>query len=423
MKYSKRVVVIILGGGQGTRLYPLTKERAKPAVPFGTKYRIVDIPISNSINSNLNNIYVLTQFNSASLNMHISSTYVFDSFSGGFVEVLAAEQSFKSKTWYEGTADAVRKTLHHFEELPHKPEYFLILSGDQLYSMNFWKFIDNHIEKKADVSIAVTPVDREKACGFGIVNFDKNGRINSFIEKPSLNINIDNIKIPDSIPLDKKLKEKGRELAGSMGIYCFSAKVLYEAMENNSTDFGKEIIPSMIDKFHLQSFLFTGFWEDIGTIKSFYETNLELVKEYPSFYIADPNSPIYSRKLNLPPSKFMKSTLNAVLSGDGSKVENSNIKNSILGVRSIIRSESSLDEVVFMGADFYQDDVKSKIKIGIGKNTHVKGAIIDKNVRIGNDCKIGLNGKIEDGDYGNYHVKDGIIVISKGSIIEDGTII
>jgi len=424
------VVILILGGGKGTRLHPLTKNRSKPAVPIGGKYRIVDVPISNSINSGFNKIYVVTQFNSASLHTHLNSTYRFDSFSDGFVEILAAEQRSDSNTWYEGTADAVRKNLTHF---PSNIDYFIILSGDQLYKMDLRTYLKQHIKNKADVTIAVTPVNRKDAAGFGVVETDEDNNIKAFIEKPDLNKNIDNIKIPKSLHPDKDMQKQGKEFMGSMGIYCFNAKVLYDCLDKdkhskygNKNDFGGDIIPNMIEDYKLQTYIFCGFWEDIGTIRSFYDTSLALISENPVFDFNDTKFRIYSHKNNLSPSKFINSICNNVLASDGCIVKNSKIKNSILGIRSFVDDNSELENVIFMGSDYYDDNLQS-IKLGCNKNSIIKNAIIDKNVSIGNNVKIGLNtpqnGEYNVGQDDYYVVKDGIIIISKDAIIKDNTVI
>lgn len=417
------VLSIILGGGKGTRLYPLTKDRAKPAVPFGAKYRIVDIPISNCIHSDFKQIYILTQFNSASLHMHIAQTYIFDSFSRGFCEILAAEQTFASSSWYEGTADAVRKNFNHFRD--QSPDYYLILSGDQLYRMDLRDFVMKHIESKADISIASTPVTREQAVSFGIIGVDSQGRIVEFMEKPDLSKDISHLKVPAKLHPDPKLLAAGREYLASMGIYVFTAKALQEALNNEAADFGKEIIPQAIGKMKVHTYIFTGFWEDIGTIKSFYDTNLNLAVINPNFNLYDERHPIYTQRRNLPPTKFNYSTLSEVLTGDGCIITNSWVTRSVLGIRSIVENGSNLEGVVCMGADFYEtseDKLKNKRKgipdIGIGRGTRIRGAIIDKNARIGEGCRIGMDDiPRRDGDYGTYFIRDGIIIIPKNGCI------
>lgn len=422
-----KLLTIILGGGKGTRLYPLTKERAKPAVPFGGKYRLVDIPISNSINAGFKNIYVLTQFNSASLHLHLARSYIFDSFSKGFVEILAAEQSFTEAGWYEGTADAVRKNLHHFKN--QKPDYFIILSGDQLYRMDLTEFLRQHIESKAAATIAATPVTRNDATGFGILSVNKKGRIGTFIEKPALDVDISKMKIPGD--LSSAGLSEDREYLGSMGIYLFTADMLYKSLDNNYTDFGHEIIPAIIGENHVQSYIYTGFWEDIGTIRNFYETSINLADVNPSFNFYDEANPIYTHRRDLPASKFNFSSMSKTLAADGCVITNANISRSIVGIRTFIESESNLDGVVCMGADYYETAITRKENrsqgipdLGIGSGSTIKNTIVDRNARIGKQCRIGIDDiSRKDGDYGHYCISDGIIVIPKNSIIPDGTII
>ncbi|MCQ2577335.1 MAG: glucose-1-phosphate adenylyltransferase [Treponema sp.] len=415
-----RVLSIILGGGKGTRLYPLTKERSKPAVSFGGKYRIVDIPLSNCINSGYKKIYLLTQFNSASLHMHITNSYNFDRFSGGFVEILAAEQTLEHSGWYEGTADAVRKNFIHFKT--QNPTHYIILSGDQLYKMNLKAFMDAHIASGADVTIATTAVNRRDASGFGIMKIDSNNRVKEFMEKPNKDLNIDAWKIPaearGSLPKEK-------EYLASMGIYIFNAETMEEVLNNEYTDFGKEILPMAIGKKKINSYIFDDYWEDIGTIRSFYDANIELTDPKPRFNLYDGECPIYTHMRNLPASKINKADIDSCLTSEGCIITNCKLNRSVIGVRSIINDGCELDGVIMMGADFYDMKAKSGVPaIGIGKNCKIAKTIIDKNARIGENCKINVSGKkYEDGDYGTFYVSDGIIVIRKGAIIQDGTVI
>jgi glucose-1-phosphate adenylyltransferase len=418
-----------MGGGKGTRLYPLTKERAKPAVPFGGKYRLVDIPLSNSINAGFVQIYVLTQFNSASLHLHISNTYIFDSFSKGFVEVLAAEQTFEHSGWYEGTADAVRKNFPHFR--PQEPSHYIILSGDQLYRMDLQDFFQRHLDSGADVTVAATPVDREQAVGFGILQTDKKGHVDSFEEKPPLSRNIDHLRIPKELHPHEEQRAAGKEYLASMGIYCFNADAMEKALNNELTDFGKEVIPSLIDSAEVSAYVFTGFWEDIGTIRSFYETNLNLASFKPDFNFYEEHSPIYTHRRDLPASKFNSCTLKEVLAADGSIITDSGITRSIIGVRTIVEAGCELNGVVCMGADFYETEERRRQNreagipdIGIGSNSKVAGAIIDKNARIGENCRIGFDREsYEDGDFPTHYVRDGVIIIPKGAAVPPGTVI
>ena len=390
-KEEPRVLAIILGGGKGTRLYPLTKERSKPAVPFGGKYRIVDIPISNCINSGYKKIYLLTQFNSASLHLHINNSYNFDRFSDGFVEILAAEQTLEHSGWYEGTADAVRKNFGHFRV--QRPTHYIILSGDQLYKMNLKDFMNKHIESGAEITIAAKAVNRRDASGFGIMQVDDANRITAFMEKPAADMNIDAWKIPEKSRGDLPAS---LEYLASMGIYIFN-----------------------------------DYWEDIGTIRSFYEATLDLTNPVPNFNLYEEDKPIYTQMRNLPPSKINNANMTATLASEGCVIEYSRLQKSVIGIRSIINEGCDLNGVVMMGADFYEseddkaENKKKKIPdLGIGKNCKINKAIIDKNAHIGNNCCININGKTyEDGDHGLFYSSDGIIVIRKGAVIPDGTVI
>jgi len=420
------VLSIVLGGGKGTRLYPLTQSRAKPAVPFGGKFRLVDIPISNCINARLRQIYIVTQFNSASLHLHINSTYMFDSFTKGFVEILAAEQTFEHDGWYEGTADAVRKNFIHFKT--QNPSYYIILSGDQLYRMDLQDLLKEHIDSGAAISIACTPVGREAASSLGILKVDKSNRITKFMEKPGPTKDISDFKVPSELRPDKIRDDA---YLGSMGIYVFNAKAMEDCLANELTDFGKEIIPAAIDTHKVNGYIFEGYWEDIGTIRNFYETNLELTNVRPRFDFYDEDRPIYTHMRNLPPSKMNFSNMNQSIASEGCIITNANVSNSIVGIRTIIETGSSLNGVVCMGADFYENEpqklqnAEARIpNVGIGRGAIIKGAIIDKNVRIGEDCRIGVDDiRRTDGNYGHYYIVDGIIVIPKNTVLYPGTVI
>ncbi len=420
---------IVLGGGKGTRLYPLTKDRAKPAVPFGGKYRLVDIPISNCINSGFRQIYILTQFNSTSLHLHLANTYIFDSFSSGFVEILAAEQTFTDSSWYEGTADAVRKNFIHFHT--QEPTHYIILSGDQLYRMDIADMFRHHCDSGAELTVAATLVTRENASQLGILRADKKSRIVEFLEKPGADKEIEWMAVPDELHPDKKTQALGKKYLASMGIYIFNAKTMEEVLDNSYADFGKEIIPTAIEKRKVNAYIFTGFWEDIGTIKSFYDTNINLASMNPDFNFYDENAPIYTHKRHLPASKINFCTFSQSLTTEGSIITNASIRNSIIGIRSIIESGADMDGVVCMGHDYYETPEQkeknrtgNKPNLGIGKGSIIRRAIIDKNTRIGEGCRIGLEDKFrEEGDYGNFYIRDGIIIIPKKSIIPDGTII
>jgi len=420
------VLSIILGGGKGTRLFPLTQARAKPAVPFGGKYRLVDIPISNCINADLKQMYVLTQFNSASLHLHLSQTYNFDPYSRGFVEILAAEQTFEHSGWFEGTADAVRKNFPHFRT--QNPSYYLILSGDQLYKMNLKDLLKKHRDSNAAITIACTTVSRENAGQLGILKADKNNVITEFLEKPGPGKDISSFRIPDELKADKG---QGDGYLASMGIYVFSEKAMEDCLANELADFGKEIIPSAISRLKVNAYVFNGYWEDIGTIKNFYEANLELTSLKPRFDIYDESRPIYTHMRNLPPSKMNFSNMNQSIAAEGCIITNASITNSIVGIRTIIETGASLNGVVCMGADFYeteerkQQNAESRVpNIGIGRGTLVKGAIIDKNARIGENCRVGVdNIARNDGVYDQYHIVDGIIVIPKNAVLYPGAVI
>lgn len=417
-----------MGGGKGTRLYPLTAERSKPAVPFGGKYRLVDIPLSNSIAADFKKIYVLTQFNSASLHLHIANSYVFDNFTNGFVEILAAEQTFTHSGWYEGTADAVRKNLVHFRT--QKPKYYMILSGDQLYRMDLIDFFNRHVESGADATVAVLPVDREAAVGFGILTVDDSLRIREFTEKPPIEKDISDLKIPEAARDELANYKPGRDYLASMGIYVFTAEALETALDNTYTDFGKEVIPMMIEKMNVNAYMFDGFWEDIGTIESFYHTSLALAEIHPEFNLFDERMPIFTHRRNLPPGKYNSATLSRTIASDGCIITGSTINRSIVGIRTIIQEGSELDGVVCMGADYYEEPGPTRTEegraippIGIGRNCRIRGAIIDKNARIGDNCVIGWNGIPPEGDYDRYFVREGIIIVPKNGVIPDGTVI
>jgi glucose-1-phosphate adenylyltransferase len=422
------VLSIVLGGGRGTRLIPLTKTRAKPAVPFGGKYRLVDIPISNCINANLKQIYVLTQFNSASLHLHLSHTYEFDSFSRGFVEILAAEQTPERSDWYEGTADAVRKNLSHFRT--QNPSYYLILSGDQLYRMDLRDVLKRHKESGAALTIACTTVNRKVASQLGILKADKKNVVAEFLEKPGPDKDISDYKMPPELKKDKNNSKEDAYLA-SMGIYVFNSATMESCLANELADFGKEIIPAAIHRLKVNAYIFEGYWEDIGTIRSFYEANLELTTLKPRFDFYDEIAPIYTHKRNLPPSKMNFSNMNQSIAAEGCIITNANITNSIVGVRTVIESGASLNGVVCMGADLYETEAQKQQNqdaripnIGIGRGVIIKGAIIDKNVRIGENCRIGVDDiKRDDNNYASYYIVDGIIVIPKNTVIYPGTVI
>ncbi len=423
-----RVLTIVLGGGKGTRLYPLTMNRAKPAVPFAAKFRLVDIPLSNSINAGFKKIYVLTQFNSASLHLHIANTYIFDAFTKGFVEILAAQQTFDHTGWYEGTGDAVRKNFVHFRT--QDPEYYLILSGDQLYRMDLEAFFREHVESGREVSLAATTVTREQATALGILTATATGDIVEFNEKPPITEDISRMRTPAQLHPDDAQRHDGRDYLASMGIYCFNAAALERALDNEMADFGKEIIPALIRETTAHAYVYSGFWEDIGTIKNFYETNLNLASNNPEFDFYAENAPIYTRRRDLPPSKFISCTITESIVADGCIINDATIAHSVVGIRTRIEAGSTLDGVICMGADYYETDAQRSDNrargvpnLGIGFDTRVERAIIDKDSRIGDGCRIGVDRRPDDGNYGLYFVRDGIIVIPKTSEIPAGTVI
>jgi glucose-1-phosphate adenylyltransferase len=422
------VLSIIMGGGQGTRLFPLTRERSKPAVPLGGKYRLVDIPISNCINSGLKRVYLLTQFNSASLHRHISQSYKFDHFSGGFVEILAAEQTFSDTSWYQGTADAVRKNLTHF--LNHNFDYALILSGDQLYRMDYRAIVAEHIENGADLTIATIPVERNVAQSLGIMQINKEHRITRFVEKPKEPDVLDSLRLPREWYEELDVEGESEFFLASMGIYVFNREVLLRLLDNNFTDFGKHIIPGAIATHKVYSHVFQGYWEDIGTIRSFFEANLNLTSELPQFNFFDMSAPIFTRPRFLPGSKINGAEIDHAIVSDGCIINHAQITHSIIGIRSLVDIGSQLHRTILLGSDYFESDdsirqneAAGRPRIGVGRNTRIENAIVDKNARIGNDCVINPAGKPDDVDHPLYYIRDGIVIIPKNGVIPHGTII
>ncbi|WP_341835836.1 glucose-1-phosphate adenylyltransferase [Chitinophaga pollutisoli] len=419
---SNEVISIILGGGAGTRLYPLTRSRSKPAVPVAGKYRLVDIPISNCLNADLHRIFVLTQFNSASLNQHIKNTYHFSHFSKAFVDILAAEQTPDNPTWFQGTADAVRQTIRHLENYDYK--YILILSGDQLYQMDFREMIRNHIEKGADISIATIPVHAREATEFGILKTDEENFITSFIEKPKKEL------LPDwTSDTGPDMERAGRNYLASMGIYIFNKGLLYDLLHNqpDATDFGKEIIPNSIGERKVLSYQYEGYWTDIGNISSFFEANLELTDDIPQFNLFDDAKTIFSRARMLPPAKISGTTLEKTVIADGCIINASRLERCVVGIRTRIGKGTTISNAYLMGNDKYQtlDEINQakaagRPPIGIGDRCYINNAIIDKNACIGNDVRINGGKHLEDGDFEKYTVKDGIVVVKKGAVLPDG---
>ena len=415
-------VALVLGGGRGTRLYPLTSIRSKPAVPLGGMYRLIDIPISNCINSGINRIFVLTQFMSTSLHGHIRRTYTFDHFSGGYVEVLAAQETMNEGTdWYQGTADAVRKNLIEIDR--QDIDYVVILSGDQLYRMDYRSLLRTHLQSNADVTISCMPVTREAARGFGVMQLEESGKVKGFVEKPQTEEELDAARTDPAWIESKRIESNGRDILASMGIYVFNRDLLVELLSTTDhADFGREVFPEAIGKFHVQTHLFDGYWEDIGTIRSFYDANLSLAAENPSFKLTTPQAPIYSRPRFLPPSNIQSATIDGSMIANGCVIgKDCKIVNSIIGLRAIIGCNVTIKDSILMGADFYETDPNS-LPTGIGDNTIIQGAIIDKDCRIGKNVEIINHQGIQDSDQNNpvCVVRDGIPVVTKGATIPDG---
>ncbi len=423
---NEKTLAIIMGGGAGTRLFPLTKERSKPAVPLAGKYRLVDIPISNCINSGLRRIYVLTQFNSASLHSHISASYKFDSFSKSFVEILAAQQTPNDTSWYQGTADAVRQNLRDF--LQHPYEYFVILSGDQLYRMDFRQVLAKHVESGAELTIATIPVAREAATEFGIMHTDSSRRIIRFVEKPKDPALLDELRIPGELLKALGQPETADLYQASMGIYVFNRSALIKALDNQHVDFGKHVIPEMIQGHRVMAHIFQGYWEDIGTIRSFFDANLNLTNPVPDFSFFDAAAPIYTNPRFLPGSKVNGATVRQAIISDGCIIDGAQIERAVIGIRSYIKGGTTIRNCVMMGADYYDADQgvsqsgpRNVPDLGIGRDCVIDHAIIDKNARIGDGVVITPEGKPEHFDGPNYFIRDGIVIIPKNAVIESGT--
>lgn len=420
-------MALVLGGGAGTRLFPLTRDRAKPAVPLAGKYRLIDVPISNCINSDILHIFVLTQFNSASLNKHITRTYRFSNFSSGFVEVIAAEQTRESEQWFQGTADAVRQVLPHMRDW--ELDTVVILSGDHLYRMDYRKFLDTHFATKADVTVSVVPCEPKDAEGFGILKTDESGKIVEFREKPS-GEELEQMRVDTTkFGLDQESSEK-RPFLASMGIYVFNYKTLVELLNSNQewVDFGREVIPASIEGKNVQAHLFNDYWEDIGTIRAFYEANLDLATAIPKFNFFDTDAPIYTNSRYLPPSKIQKSDISFSMISEGCIVNGIKARNSVIGLRSRIDEGTVIENSIIMGADYYESFEEMREHhangiphIGIGSKTTISGAIIDKNARIGSNVSLTNKAGLEEFDGDNFYIRDRIIIVPKGATIPDGT--
>ncbi|MDR3144384.1 MAG: glucose-1-phosphate adenylyltransferase [Puniceicoccales bacterium] len=422
------VYCVILGGGRGNRLYPLTKTRCKPAVPLAGKYRLVDIPISNCLNSGLSKIYILTQFNTRSLHRHIETTYRFDTFGNGTIEIFSAEQTNTAgEQWYAGTADAVRKNLKYFNPRPN--DTILILSGDQLYRMNLTDLIDQHRNSGADLTIAAKAIPEHKISSFGIMEIDENLRIRNFIEKPQHADLAAACIIPKRFRSTLSDRSSANYYLASMGIYAFSAKALMEVLSGEGADFGKDILPSMLNGYNMCGYIFDGFWEDIGTIRSFFDTNLMLTDVVPEFDFFDAENPIYTRARYLPACKVNSSQVERTLLSDGCIITNATLSRCVIGLRSVIRDGTYLENVLMFGADYFDcvsaenQQTAPKIPLGIGKHTIIKNTIIDKNVRIGNNVYLTPYGKPDGYENNGLHVKDGILCIARNVEISDNTII
>jgi len=423
--HSTEILSIILGGGAGSRLYPLTATRSKPAVPIAGKYRLVDIPISNCLNNGIGRMFVLTQFNSASLNRHIKNTYHFSPFSRAFVDILAAEQTPDNPAWYQGTADAVRQGLRHVAPFPS--DYILILSGDQLYQMDFAEMLENHKNLGADISIATIPVVEREAPEFGILKSDE-GLITSFIEKPKKELLKDWVSDTGA-----EMQQAGRNYLASMGIYIFNRKLLFDLLQTehkDATDFGKEIIPQSIEKYRVASYQYDGYWTDIGNIYSFFDANLDLTKDLPLFNLFDSDRTIYTRARMLPPAKVSGTTLEKTVVAEGCIINASRVEQSVLGIRSRIGHGSTVVSSYLMGNDYYEtleeiysDQSRGVPLLGVGNRCYIKNAIIDKNCRIGDDVRINGGSHLENTDQPLYTVKDGIVVVKKGAVIPNGYVI
>jgi glucose-1-phosphate adenylyltransferase len=421
-------LAVIMGGGQGARLFPLTRERAKPAVPLAGKYRLVDIPISNCINSGIKRIYLLTQFLSASLHRHVYGSFKFDHFTQGFVEILAAQQTHTDLSWYQGTADAVRKNLIHLANAPCR--HILILSGDQLYRMDYRRILSEHVESGADLTVATLPVPRPAVPGFGIMQIDSEGRITRFVEKPKDPAVQDSLRIDPTAYPGLGIQDDRELFLASMGIYVFNRDVLLELLDNDLADFGHDIIPEAIRTHRVQAHVFQGYWEDIGTIRSFFEANLDLTAELPRFNFFDMEAPIYTRPRYLPASKINGASIDHAIVAEGCILSHCHVAKSVVGVRSLVDVGSHITRSVVMGADAYetqealaQNEAQGRPRVGIGQYTRIDHAIIDKNARIGDHCVITPHGKPDSVDHPLYYIRDGIVIVPKGMVIPHGTVI
>ncbi|MFP4540351.1 MAG: glucose-1-phosphate adenylyltransferase [Opitutales bacterium] len=424
---KSKTTCLIMGGGRGSRLYPLTDERCKPAVPLAGKYRLVDIPISNCLNSKLNQIYLLTQFNTASLHRHIQESYKFDPFSRGFVDILSAEQTQAGDNWYQGTADAVRQNLHHIDL--NDNDLVLILSGDQLYQMDFRQLIDQHIETGADVTISAKALRTTEVLGLGLMRVDEKLTISEFVEKPTDPKVIADLVVDDQIAA--KIEGPGknpRYVLANMGIYCFKASVLRSCLQNDYTDFGKEIIPTLLTEYKVKSFVFQGYWEDIGTVRSLFNANLDLTEMVPSYNFFDNDQPVYTHARYLPASKINGASMEKVILADGCILNHCELYHSVIGVRSFVDTGTKLNNVVMMGADRFEtvedradNEARKRPHFGVGSHCLIRNAIIDKNARIGHNVKLDPAGKPDGFESGAIYVRDGVLIVRKNGVVPDGT--
>jgi glucose-1-phosphate adenylyltransferase len=414
----RSVLAIILGGGQGSRLFPLTQLRSKPAVPIGGKYRLIDVPISNCLHAEIRRIYVLTQFNSASLNRHVNLTYRMDQFSSGFVEILAAEQTPESAAWFEGTADAVRKAHRHFEA--HHVDYYLILAGDHLYRMNYGALLDAHLHGAADITIAAQPCTPADATSMGIFTFDRSGHITGFEEKPNARrLEVMKTSLPDGstvLNVDER-----KPFVASMGIYLFSRRVLLEMLEQDGNDFGRQLIPTALTRYHVSPYLFSDYWADVGTVENFYDANIQLTQPDAPFSFYDAACPIYTHQRFLPPSRLIECDVHNGVIAEGSHLEGCDVSDSVVGIRSIIRQGARVRRSVLLGADYYEDTPEgSNVPLGIGADVEIDRAIIDKNARIGAGARLLNTNRIDDYDGDGFYIRNGIIIVPKAGAIPAG---
>ena len=425
------VIAVILGGGRGTRLFPLTRDRAKPSVPIAGKFRLVDIPISNCLHSGLEKIYVLTQFNSVSLNRHIAQTYRFDTYRRGFVQILAAQQTLMGEEWYQGTADAIKHNEPYILNPRFKDDYVLILAGDHLYRMDYQKMLQVHTESNAAITVSVIPVRKEDTSGLGILQADANGRIVDFVEKPQTEEELQRLRVESEVFTSRGIEPHGREYIASMGIYIFNREVLQEVLQDESNvDFGKDIIPKSIQTRPISAYFFDGYWEDIGTIRSFYSANIALTDTAPAFNFYDEQAPVYTNRRHLPSTKVNSSSVRSSILAEGSIIDDSELDRTIVGIRSIISGGSRVYQSVLMGADYYESDAsraeskQSGIpKVGIGRNCLIQNAIIDKNARIGDNSVLVNRDGIDNYDGEDYYIRDGIVIVPKDATIPPETVV